>query len=90
MKNAKIYILALVLVFVSFHQSPAQDVFSFHPLFSESDATLLPEIEGAWEIHEFGSDTVSFQRTGDNFYTVVMNLKGSSSRYEGAFTRVGA
>jgi len=89
MKIARTSILALVLVFVSFHQSQAQDVFSFHPLFSESDAILLPEIEGAWEIHEFGSDTVSFQRTGDNFYTVVMKLKGSSSRYEGAFTRVG-
>ena len=80
---------AWVLVLAVFHQAHAQDVFSFHPLFSEREALLLPEVEGSWEINDFSPDTIFFRRTGDNFYTVLLNSKGSSSRYEGVFTRVG-
>ncbi len=78
-----------VFVLAVFLQSSAQDVFSFHPLFLERDATLLPEVEGSWEISDFGSDTISFRKAGDNSYTVILTSKGSPSQFEGVFTRVG-
>ncbi len=81
--------VAGILAFAVSRQSLAKDVFSLHPLFSERDAILLPEIEGSWEISEITTDTISFHRTGDNFYLVSVNTHGLSSHYEGVFTRVG-
>ncbi len=78
-----------VLMFAAPPSSPAQDVFSFHPLFTEREAILLPEMEGSWEITEFGGDTISFEKTGDNFYEVRISSEGPAFRYEGVFTRLG-
>lgn len=81
--------MACILVLAVFRQSRGQDVFSFYPLFSESEAVLIPEVEGSWETGEISPDTITFRKTGDNFYLVSLNLQGLSSHYEGAFTRVG-
>jgi hypothetical protein len=89
MRIVNVFIAVSILVLCMFCQSPAQDVFSFNPLFTESDAILIPEIEGSWVTNEIGTDTISVRRTGDNFYGVRLITKGGTSHYEGVFTRAG-
>ena len=66
-KRMKINLLLCICSFCILSTAYSQKVLSLHPLFTEQDAVLIPEIEGLWSIPDFDM-TVSFQKAGDNFY----------------------
>lgn len=65
----------------------AQKVCSLHPLFTEQDAALIPEIEGLWRISDFDM-TISFQKTGDNFYLLKYGSETNTSVFEAVFVKI--
>jgi hypothetical protein len=67
----------------------AQDVLTFHPLYTERDAILQPTAEGTWLTDFWGPYTVEIRKVGDNFYHVRTTLAQKSTLYEGVFTRSG-
>lgn len=89
MRKRSSLLAAIVLVLVAAQVSYGQDIVSFHPLFSERDAVLIPAVEGWWEFSAFGTDTISFERTGDNFYTATLKSDGQTSQFEAVFAYLG-
>ncbi|MDD3731179.1 MAG: hypothetical protein PHU88_02250 [candidate division Zixibacteria bacterium] len=88
--KALLCLVATSLMIASVAQrSYGEEIVSFHPLFVERDAVLVPEIEGLWEFDVFGVDTISFARAGDNFYDAVLRSGGITSRFEAVFTELG-
>lgn len=65
----------------------SQKVVSLHPLFTEQDAVLIPEIEGIWSIPNFDM-TVSFQKAGDNFYLLKYGSETNPSIFEAVFVKI--
>lgn len=65
----------------------SQKVISLHPLFTEQDAILIPEIEGLWSIPVFDM-TISFQKAGDNFYLLKYGNDSNASIFEAVFVKI--
>ena len=63
----KVKFIIFICSFCILSSAYSQKVLSLHPLFTEQDAVLIPEIEGLWSIQDFDM-TISFQKAGDNFY----------------------
>lgn len=81
----KFFILICLLSFLSTTYS--QKVLLLHPLFIEQDAVLIPEIEGSWSIPDFDM-SVSFQKTGDNFYLLKYGSEANASTFEAVFVKI--
>ncbi len=65
----------------------SQKILSVHPLFTEQDAVLIPEIEGLWSIPDFDM-TVTFQQAGDNFYLMKYGSELNPSTFEAVFVNI--
>jgi hypothetical protein len=65
----------------------AQKVYSLHPLFTEKDAVLIPEIEGSWTMPVFDW-TMSLRKAGDNFYYFTDDVEDSAYVHEAVFTSI--
>lgn len=65
----------------------SQKVLSLHPLFTEQDAILMPEIEGLWSIPVFDM-TITFQKAGDNFYLLKYGADSNASIFEAVLVKI--
>jgi hypothetical protein len=83
----KIIFFLFICSFCHLSTGFAQKVLSLHPLFTEKDAILIPEIEGLWSIAEFDM-TVSFQKAGDNFYLLKYGSETNASTFEALFVKI--
>lgn len=83
----KIIFLLCICSFCILSTAYSQKVLSLHPLFTEQDAVLMPEIEGFWRIPAFDM-TVSFQKAGDNFYLLKYGSETNASTFEAVFVKI--
>lgn len=83
----KIVFIICALCFSGFSFTNAQRVFSFHPLFTEQDAELKPEIEGIWTMPVFDW-TMSLKKAGDNYYHFIDDLNNPTYIHEAAFIKL--
>jgi hypothetical protein len=89
MKTRLCSLASLILLILTIHPLRAQEVLSLNPIFSERDAVLIPEFEGDWVLQSYERDTVSVQRTGDNFYHFRYVSDGESSVFEAGLVQSG-
>lgn len=90
MKTRFYSLIAAIILILAIKSLSAQEVLSLEPIFSERDAVLIPEFEGDWVLQSYKRDTVSVQKTGDNFYHFRYVSDGESSVFEAGFIRVGS
>ena len=83
----KIKIFIFIYSFCILSTAYSQKVLSLHPLFTEQDAVLIPEIEGSWSIPDFDM-SVSFQKAGDNFYLLKYGSETNASTFEAVFVKI--
>lgn len=87
MSNAKpscivfFFVLSIIIL-------PGQEVITLNPVFSEKQITLFDEITGSWEIELFGMDTLTFKKSGDNFYHLIISSISESPLFEAVFTPI--
>lgn len=87
MNRFKIIFIICALCFFGISSTNAQSVFSFHPLFTEQDAELIPEIEGLWTMPVFDWN-MSLKKAGDNFYHFIDDLDDPTFLNEAAFVKL--
>ncbi len=83
----KIKFLLFICSFCILSSAYSQKVLSLHPLFTEQDAVLIPEIEGLWSVPFFDM-TVSIQKAGDNFYILKYGSETNPSTFEAVFVKI--
>ncbi|MEB2781298.1 hypothetical protein U3A58_12930 [Algoriphagus sp. C2-6-M1] len=83
----KIKFFLFICSFFILSAAYAQKVLSLHSLFAEQDAMLIPRIEGLWSVPYFDM-TVSFQKTGDNFYLLKYGGETNPSTFEAVFVKI--
>lgn len=83
----KIKIFLFICSFCILSTAYSQYVLSLYPLFTEQDALLVPQIEGEWRIPDFDM-TISFQKTGDNFYLLKYGSETNLSIFEAVFVKI--
>lgn len=86
-KKMKIKFFLFICSFCILSAAYSQKVVSLHPLFTEQDAVLIPGIEGLWNVPIFDM-TVSFQKTGDNFYLLKYGSETNPSTFEAVFVKI--
>jgi len=86
-KKMKIKFILFICSFCILSAAYPQKVVSLHPLFTEQDAVLIPGIEGFWSVPFFDM-TVSFQKTGDNFYLLKYGSETNPSTFEAVFVKI--
>ena len=90
MKTRLCSLASLIFLILTIHPLRAQEVLSLNPIFSERDAVLIPEFEGDWVLRSYERDTVSIQKTGDNFYHFRYVSDGESSVFEAGLVQLGS
>lgn len=83
----KINLLLCICSFCILSNAYSQKVLSLHPLFTEQDAVLIPNLEGEWRIPDFDM-TVSFLKAGDNFYLLKYGSETNPSTFEAVFVKI--
>jgi len=83
----KIKFLLCICSFCILSTAYSQKVLSLHPLFTEQDAVLIPNLEGKWSIPDFDM-TVSFLKAGDNFYVLKYGSETNPSTFEAVFVKI--
>ncbi|MBT3382159.1 MAG: hypothetical protein HN778_21735 [Prolixibacteraceae bacterium] len=83
----KVKFIIFICSFCILSSAYSQKVLSLHPLFTEQDAVLIPEIEGLWSIQDFDM-TISFQKAGDNFYLLKYGSETNASTFEAVFVKI--
>lgn len=76
-----------IICLFSLSSAYSQMVLSLHPLFTEQDAVLIPEIEGHWELPDFEL-TISFKKAGDNFYHLKYQAGSSVPEFEAVVVKI--
>ncbi|WP_345274907.1 hypothetical protein [Litoribaculum gwangyangense] len=79
--------LLCICLFCIFSIAYSQKVLSLHPLFTEKDAVLIPNLEGKWNIPAFNM-TISFLKKGDNFYILKYGSEKNPSTFEAVFVKI--
>ena len=83
----KIKFLLCICSFCILSTAYSQKILSLHPLFTEQDAVLIPNLEGKWSIPDFDM-TVSFLKAGDNFYLLKYGSETNPSTFEAVFVKI--
>ncbi|MEN8118164.1 MAG: hypothetical protein ABFS16_14360 [Bacteroidota bacterium] len=83
----KTLVVLFIFCFCILLSANSQKVISLHPMFAEQDAVLVPAIEGFWELPTFDL-TISFQKAGDNFYSLTYNDGNSMSEFEAVIVKI--
>jgi hypothetical protein len=83
----KIKIFLFIYSFFILSTIHSQKVLSLYPIFAEQDAVLIPEIEGLWSVLDFNM-TISFQKSGDNFYLLKYGSETNPSIFEAVFIKI--
>ena len=86
-KIKKVIFIVFISSFFILSTAYSQKVLSLHPLFTEQDAVLIPEIEGSWSIPAFDM-SVSIQKVGDNFYLLKYGNEINASTFEAVFLKI--
>ena len=66
----------------------SQEVLSINALFTEQDATLIPNVESIWLNGDHDENVMTIKKVGDNFYWLWMGNSNNSSLYEAAFISI--
>ncbi|KAA3638736.1 MAG: hypothetical protein DWQ02_04730 [Bacteroidetes bacterium] len=88
MNNAKFFCI-VVFFLLKGTTLTGQEVITLEPVFSEYQIILLDEITGSWEIDLFGMDTLTFKKSGDNFYQLIISSASTSPIFEAVITQIG-
>ena len=79
--------LYIIYSFFLIATSYSQQLLSLYPLYTEQEAIIIPEIEGLWMAPDFDV-TISFQKTGDNFYLMKYDSGTNESTFEAFFVKI--
>jgi hypothetical protein len=84
-------IILILCFFALCNPNPAftQKVLSLHPLFSEQDAILVPQISGSWNSKDFHGYSLTISKAGDNFYFLNSVDANKPSFFEAVIVRLG-